>query len=279
MAGRVRTILWAALQKWAEHRSPTRSAAIAFYSLTSIAPLSVLIVWLGAVAWGRAAVREQVLESLTRSIGPEASALIESIVADAAVPGSEALLPTAIALFVFAFSATAVLSQLQGALRDIWDAPPLAKSEVVGFLRRKLVALLFIGAVALVLLLSMAGSVVVSAMAERLEDTLPLTVLTYTEPLVALVTLIAIFTVVFRVLPAAWVSWREAALGGAVTGLLHVAGQWPVGWYLGQSATGSAYGAAASLVVFMTWVYYSALVFLYGAEVTRALAPAGSEEP
>ena len=136
----------------------------------------------------------------------------------------------------------------------------------------------FIGAVGLVLLVSMAGSVVVSAMAERFAGMLPTPVLAYFEPLLALLTLIAVFMLVFRVLPAARVSWREAALGGVVTGILHAAGQWPVGWYLGRTAMESAYGAAASLVVFMTWVYYSALVFLYGAEVTRALAPAGRGE-
>jgi membrane protein len=275
-AGRV---LWQALDKWARHGSPTRSAAIAFYSLTSIAPLSVLLVWLGAAAWERATVREWVLGALTRSVGTDASALVESVVTDAALPTGRALLPTAIAVLIFLFSATAVLSQLQGALRDVWEAPPLATSEVVGFLQRKLVALFFIGAVALVLLLSMAGSIVVSATAERLEGTLPVAVLSVAEPLVALVTLVALFTVVFRVLPAARVSWREAALGGTVTGVLHVAGQWPVGWYLGREAVGSAYGAAASLVVFMTWVYYSALVFLYGAEVTHALAPTEPKEP
>jgi membrane protein len=279
MALRARSVLWRALAKWAEHRAPTRSAAIAFYSLTSIAPLSVLLVWLGAAAWERAPVREWVLEALTRSVGPEGSRLVESVVADATLPGGEAVLPSVIAMLVFLFSATAVLTQLQEALREIWEAPPLSKSEVAGFLRRKLVALLFIGAVGLVLLSVMTASVVVSAMTERFGGALPILIIAYAEPLFALVTLIAVFMAVFRVLPAARVSWREAALGSAVTGILHIAGQWPVGWYLGRTAVESAYGAAASLVVFMTWVYYSALVFLYGAEVTRALAPTEPREP
>jgi membrane protein len=88
------------------------------------------------------------------------------------------------------------------------------------------------------------------------------------------VTLIALFTVVLRILPDAEVEWSEAALGGMVTGLLHVAGQWVLGVYLGQAAIGSAFGTAASLVVFLSWVYYSAVVFLYGAEVSRALSVA-----
>jgi membrane protein len=277
-AGKVRSILWRSLGRWAEHRAPTRSAAIAFYSLTSIAPLSVLLVWIGAAAWERASFRAMVLGALTRSVGPEASRLVESIVTEATLPGGEALLPSAIAVLVFVFSATAVLSQVQGALRDIWEAPPLAESEVVGFLRRKLVALSFIGAVGFLLLLSMGARVAVSAMTERFQSTLPIPLLVDLEPLLSLITLIAVFMVVFRILPAVRVSWREAALGGAVTATLHVAGQWPVGWYLGGAALESAYGAAASLVVFMSWVYYSALVFLYGAEVTRALALAEPTE-
>ncbi len=266
-----RSLLWRALERWADHEAPARSAAIAFYSLTSLAPLSVLLVWLGAAAWGRASVRDRITDALTTSVGPEAAALVESVVTEATIPGGEALLSTGIAIVIFLFSATAVLSQLQAALRRVWGVAPREEGRVVGFLRRKLVALLFVGIVGLVLLASMTASVVVAALTHRLGGRLPIPVFAHADMVVAVATLVTVFTIVLRVLPAAPVPWREAALGGTVTAVLHFAGQWVVGIYLARAAIGSMYGAAASLVVLMTWVYYSSLVFLYGAEVTRAV--------
>lgn len=266
-----RSLLWRAVDKWVEHESLARSAAIAFYSLTSLAPLSVLLVWLGAAAWGRASVRDRIIDALTTSVGPEAAGLVESVITEAAIPGGEALLSSGIAILIFLFSATAVLSQLQAALRQVWEVEPREESQVIGFLRRKLIALLFIGIVGLVLLASMTASVLVAALTDRLGGTLPIPLFAHGDVVVSVITLVAVFTVVLRVLPAADVTWREAALGGAVTAVLHFAGQWIVGIYLARAAIGSIYGAAASLVILMTWVYYSSLVFLYGAEVTRAL--------
>lgn len=271
--GRWGSLLWHAAVKWADHRAPTRSAAIAFYSLTSLAPVSVLLVWIGAAAWERGSVRERLVEALNESVGVETASLVAAVMRDTTIPGGEALLPSVLAIIIFAFSATAVLTQLQGALRDIWETPPGRESQIVGFLRRKLIALLLIGAAGIVLLVSMAATAIVAGLTAPLEARLPLPLRGIGDVVVSTITLIALFTVVLRILPDADVTWRDAALGGAVTGLLHVVGQWLVGIYLGRTAIGSAYGAAASLVVFMTWIYYSSVVFLYGAEVTRALSP------
>jgi len=263
-------VLWKALEAWIDHGAPTRSAAIAFYSLTSLAPISLVFVWIGTNAWERGAVRGRVVDLLAESIGPEATALVEAVLDDASLPSGEATLPALISVVVFAFAATAVFAQLQAALRDIWGIPSDPTHRVSGFLRRRLIALLLVGALGIVLLLSMILTVVVAAAADRLPTGTPPALLWAANVGVSSVTLIALFTLVFRFLPDAHVQWRVAAVGGFVSAILHVAGQWVVGLYLGRSAVGSAYGAAAARVVLLTWIYYSPHVFLLGAELTKA---------
>jgi membrane protein len=239
-----------------------------------MAPVSVLMVWIGAIAWESGSVRQQIIERLTDSAGPGAAAVVESVLTDASIPGGDALLPTLIALAIFIFSATAVFGQLQGALRDVWEIPATPGHRVVGFLRRRLLALVLVSALALVLVVSMAVRVAMTALADSLPSSIPFPMVTIADVGVSALTLIVLFTLVFRILPDADVPWPEAALGGLVTGILFVVGQWVAGVYLGRTGIGSAYGAAGSLVVFLSWVYYSSLVFLFGAEVTRALSGA-----
>ena len=271
----IRRVLWTTLERWLDHGAPTRAAAIAFYTITSLAPLSVLLVWIGASAWERGAVRSRMLGWLSESVGPEATALVGMVLTDASLPSGDALVPTTIAALLFVFSATAVFSQLQGALRDVWGETSGSGGRVVGFLKHRLVALLLVGALGVALGLSMGLSVMVSSVAEALGTTTP-SLLLLGDLVVSTITLVVLFTLVFRILPAARVRWRQAWLGGVVTGVLHIAGQEVAGAYLRGAAVGSAWGAAGSLVVFLFWVYFSSLVFLYGAEVTHALSrPSG----
>ena len=169
-------------------------------------------------------------------------------------------------------SSTAVLGQLQDALRAVWDAPAATRGKLFGFLRQRGLGLLLVGVLGLVLFASMGVTVTMAALAELLPSDIPSPLLGVADFGVFAVTLIVLFTLVLRILPDADVPWREAALGGVVTGLLHLAGQSVVGLYLSAGGFGSAYGAAASLVVFLSWIYYSSLVFLLGAEVTRAVS-------
>ncbi len=271
-ANELRGLFTQAVKQWIAHEAPTRSAAIAFYSLTSLAPISVLMVWIGATAWERGSVRANVLRRLTESLGPEAASLVAAVLNDATLPGGDAVLPAIFGFVVFVLSATAVLGQLQDALRAVWEVPGGTTGQLSGFLRQRGLGLLLVGVLGVVLFASMSVTVTMAALAELLPSDIPTPLLGVADFGVFAVTLIVLFTLVLRILPDADVPWREAALGGVVTGLLHLAGQSVVGLYLSAGGFGSAYGAAASLVVFLSWIYYSSLVFLLGAEVTRALS-------
>jgi membrane protein len=264
-----------AVVRWSDHGAPTRSAAIAFYSITSMAPVSVLLVWVGAFVWEREAVRNQVVERLTTTLGPNSASLVEAALESASMPGGDALVPTALALAIFLFSATAVFGQVQGALREIWEVPASHERRVMGFLRRRLLALVLVSSLGLVLTISMAVRVVMSAVTELLPTAVPSRLYSVADVGISALFLILLFTLVFRILPDAQVRWGQATFGGVVTGLLFVLGQWVAGLYLGGAGIGSAYGAAGALIVFLFWVYYSSLVFLLGAEVTRTFSPEG----
>jgi len=275
MPGRGRatlSALWQVVVRWVDHGAPTRSAAIAFYSLTSMAPVSVLLVWIGAHVWERGAVRTQVMERLTETVGPNGASFVEAALDTASMPGEDALIPTLIAIVIFLFSATAVFGQVQGALRDVWEVPASSERRVVGFLRRRLLSLVVVSCLGIVLTISMAARVVMSAVTEVLPAAVQSPLGRVADVGVSALLLIVLLTLVFRILPDAQVRWREAALGGVITGLLFVLGQWVASLYLVRAGVESAYGAAGALIVFLLWVYYSSLVFLLGAEVTRVFS-------
>ena len=264
-------VLRSALDEWIARGAPTRSAAIAFYTLWSLAPVSILLVWAAGLVWEGDAVRARITEALTDALGADVASLVSVVLQDAASPGGGAFVAGLVALVTFGLSATAVFVQLRGALRDAWDLPPSPGHRAAGFFRGRLMALALVGLLAIVLAAAMGASVVVSALA-ALMPTRVSPFVRLAELGVSVATLIVLFTLVFRVLPDADVPWPQAGVGGLVTACLHVAGQWAVAYYLGRAGLGSAYGPAGSLVVFLSWVYYSSLVFLYGAHVTHELS-------
>ena len=269
---RTPSIVYSVVRDWIDHGAPTRSAAIAFYSITSLAPVSVLVVWVGARVWEQESLRQAVLTRFTEAAGPDATDLVRAVLEGATLPVGGALIPTLIAFAVFAFSATAAFSQLQSALRDVWEVPPETGRLVRGFLRRRLVALILVMLLGLTLGVLLAASVAVSTVLRAFPIGWSPELLVLVDVGVSGLTLITMFTVVFRVLPDARVPWREAAIAGVVTGVLHLVGQQALARYLGSAGIASVYGAAGSFVVFLLWVYYSSLVFLLGAEASRALS-------
>jgi membrane protein len=237
-----------------------------------MAPVSVLLVWIGAHVWEQEAVRTQVIERLTATVGASSTALVEAALESASMPGGDAVVPTLLAIGIFIFSATAVFGQVQGALGDIWDVPASPERRVVGFLRRRLLSLVLMSSLGIVLPISMAARVIMSTVTEALPLPLQSPLGRVGDVGVSALFLIVLFTLVFRILPEAPVRWRQAIFGGVLTGVLFVLGQWVAGLYLGRAGIGSAFGAAGALIVFLLWVYYSSLVFLLGAELTRAFS-------
>jgi membrane protein len=250
---------------WSEDYAPSMGAALAYYALFSIAPLLLIITGIAGFVFGRQAARGELFGQLSSLMGPDAASGIESLLAHASRPAS-GIVAMVIGAVTLVFGASTVFNELQSDLDRIWRSNAVQQlSGLWALLRTRLLAFAFIVLMALLLM----GSLVVSAVLSVLADSW----LAHVADAVLSALLLTVgFGVVFKVVPRVRIAWRDVWLGAAVTAALFVVGKFLIGLYLGRAAPASAFGAAGSLVVLMVWVYYSAQVFLLGAEFTRLYA-------
>ncbi len=252
-----------AFAAWSGDHAPSMGAALAYYALFSIAPLLLIVVGIAAFFFGQQAARGELFGVLAGLMGGDAARAVEGLLARASRPAS-GIIAMALGGVTLLFGASGVFSELQSDLDRIWRSPRSA-----GGLRE--VARTRILAFALILLMAflLVGSLAVSTAITVLADS-------WVAPAAdaaASVALLALgFALVYKFVPRVRIGWRDVGMGAAVTSVLFVAGKFLIGLYLGRAAPASAFGAAGSLVVLMVWVYYSAQVFLLGAEFTRLYA-------
>lgn len=247
-------------------------AAISYFTLFSLAPMLLVVIGVAGIAFGRDAVQGAVVAELTGLIGPEAAQGLETMLASASDVGS-GVLGTTIGVLTFLLIATGALGELQSDLNLIWKATPQVVG-IRGFLKTRVVSLALIIGVGLLLLVSLVLDAGLSAGRMYLETRFPdaLTFLALFNRALALLMSILLFGMIFKFLPAVPLSWGDVAIGAVVTGLLFTVGKSLIGLYLGQSGIASAYGAAASIITILLWIYYSSLILLFGAEFTKAFA-------
>lgn len=253
-----------ALLGFLEDNGFTLAGALAFYALLSVAPLLVLLViGVGQVS---PTTEQQIVAQTETLIGPEASRGVELIVRNARKQRVAASLSTGITLAVLLLSATTVFVQLQLALNSIFNVRP-KRGIVAGWLYKRFLSLLMVIVLGLVLIALFVTSSILSLIvrsgspAARLLDLL-----------ISLTVFILVFVIMFRVLPDVVISWKDTWVGGAISGILVVVGEYAISQYLRSSATVTVYGVAGSLVILLLWIYYSAMIFFYGAELTQAFA-------
>lgn len=263
----------------------TMAGAISYYAIFSLPPLLVLMLLLLGTVLDPREVAGYIQTQLTRLVGESGGAQIRTILEQARGPGGGSLLTTAWGLVALLFGATGAFAQLQIALNKAWEVQPdPEQGGVKRFFVKRLLSFGMILAVAFLLLVSLALSAALSAFGDVLAGRLAglsAPVLTLLNLALSLTVFTVLFAAMFKVLPDARVRWREAWLGAGMTTLLFVLGKFLIGFYLGRSDPGHAYGAAGSLAVTLLWIYYSSLILLFGAEFTQAWAEAygGRIEP
>lgn len=249
---------------WSEDRAPSMGAALAYYALFSLAPLLVIAIGIAGLAFGEQAARGEVFRSLAALVGADAAQAVEALVASARKPAT-GVLATIGGIVALLLGASGAFRELQDALDRIWRVPGTARGGWRTLLRTRLVAFAAVLGVAAVLFASLVVSALLSGFGEgplvRAADLAAGFVVTTT-----------LFTLVYKLLPSVRLEWRDVWVGAAITAALFTAGKFVVGLYLGRASVASAFGAAGSLVVVMVWVYYSAQIFLLGAEFTRLYA-------
>jgi membrane protein len=263
-----------ALNAWTEDYASSMGAALSYYTLFSITPLLVIVISVAGLFFGAEAVRGEVFAQLSGLVGDQGARAIEQTLERAGTQ-QEGAVAAVISFFVLVIGATTVLGELQNALDRIWRAPESAKSSGWRtFVRSRLLSVVLILGIAFVLMVSLVASAILSALGkwwgswfggwELLAHTLDL-VLSF-----GLTTVL--FAMIYKIVPRVRIRWHDVWVGAAVTALLFAIGKVLIGLYLGRTAVASAFGAAGSLVLFMVWVYYSAQIFLIGAEFTWVYA-------
>ena len=245
-------------------------AALAFYSAFSLAPLLIIVIAIAGAVFGIDAARHAVVEQFGALIGPIGARAVERLLSASSSFGS-GLLATSISGVTLLIGATTVLIELQNDLDRIWKAPARHQGGFVAVVRARLLSLGLVLCFGFLLLVSLVVATAIAAVARVWQ--LPDARFLYAIDFVISIGVFAVlFAMLFKWLPNVAIAWGEVWAGAATTAVLFNLGRLAIGFYLGQSTTASAYAAAGSVLVLLLWLYYSAQVFLFGAELTWAHA-------
>lgn len=266
---------------WVDDKASRLSAALAYYSIFSIAPLLVIAISIAGQVMGQEAVSGQLYEELRGHVGPAAADTLQSMIKSASRPGDSAW-AAVLGFGTLLLGASGVFGQLKDALNTIWNVEEEKYTGVGGFIRVKLLSFGMVLGIGFLLLVSLLASTAIAALNHRLEHLLPLPafVWVYLTFFISLGMVTSLFALIFKILPDTHVPWRSAWMGAAVSGVLFEIGKTGLGWYLGRESTASAYGAAGSIVLILMWTYYTSCILFFGAEFAQvhASADAGDEE-
>lgn len=274
-----RTLTWLkdALAAWWNDQAPSKGAALAYYSMFSIAPLLFILITIAGLFFGVEAVRGVVFAQVADLMGENGAEAIQEMLANVSGPragGWAAALSTAVLLF----GATTVFGQLQTALDTIWEVPEQAKPEKQNalwtFIKGRLLSFGLVLALAFLVVISLVLSAAMSALGKWWSPFFGdwARVAHAADFLVSFGMLVVVFAAIYKLMPRANIEWRDVWVGALVTAALFTVGKFLIGLYLGKGDVGSSFGAFGSLVIVMVWVYYSAQIFLLGAEFTWVYA-------
>jgi len=256
-----------------DDEGPRLAAALAYYSLLSLAPLIVLAVSAAGFLLDEEAARGSIARELASVVGPDAAVSIQTIVQHAKAPAS-GIIGSIFGIVVLLFGASGVFGELQSALNKVWEVAPKPGRGLLGIVKDRLFSFAMVTGVAFLLLVSMVLSAALAAIGHFFQNMLPggEAVWQVVNFAISLVAVTALFALLFKSVPDARVRWHDVWIGAFVTSLLFSLGKFLIGVYLGKSGISSTYGAAGSLVLLVVWVYYSASIMLVGAEFTQVYA-------
>ena len=249
------------------------AGALAFSTLFSMAPLLIVAISVAGIALGDEAVQGQVSAQLADFIGKDAAGVVQEAVRRSRIEVS-GIWPTVLGIAALIFGATTVFAQLRSSLNSMWEVRPQpARNDIVNFLMARLLSFGMVVTIGFLLLMSFLLSIAVAALVQFAKDLLPVpaVVVTIADKAVSLLIVTLLFGLIFRVLPDVHLSWKNVARSALITGVLFIIGQSLISLYLTRAGPASTYGAAGSLVIVLMWVYYSSIILLLGAAITRVL--------
>ena len=259
--------------KWNADDCLTLGAALAYYTVFSLAPVLVIAIAVAGAVFGQEAAQGEIVSQIRGLVGEEGATAIQSLI-ESAGRQSAGGRATFIGLLVLLFGSTSAFSQLQSALNKIWEVPPQARTGIWEVIRARFLSFAAVLGTGFLLSVSLVLSAAVAAFGRYGWGWVPAIapMLELADFLGSMLVHTLLFAMIFKLLPDAAIRWREVWLGAGVTAGLFFVGKLAIGLYLGTSEVGAAYGAAGWVILILAWVYYSAQIVLFGAEFTRAYA-------
>ncbi|MBD2312120.1 YihY/virulence factor BrkB family protein [Desertifilum sp. FACHB-1129] len=272
-----RQAIWNLLKEtfaqWQEDKIPLLAAALAYYTVFSLAPLLIIAIAIAGFVLGQDTVQTQLVEQLQDLIGREGAQAIRTMIDNAYEPTSN-LIAAIIGAITLLFGATTVFAQLKEALNIIWKVTPQPGRPVRGFVKARLLSFTLVLGLGFLLLVSLLASAILAGISRWLEGllTTPPWVWQLIDLGLSFSVITLLFALIYKLLPDAKIAWTDVGVGAAITSVLFTIGKFLIGLYLGNSGIASAYGAAGSFVVILIWIFYSAQLLLTGAEFTQVWA-------
>ena len=262
-----------AFQEWQQDKASLLAAALAYYTVFSITPLLVIAIAIAGAVFGQEAARGEILEQINGLVGEQGAQAIETALSNANQPqlGSVASIISVVILLI---GASGVFAQLQQALNTVWNVQAKPDRGIWEFVRKRLLSFGMVLVIGFLLLVSLILSAILSGISKLEISLLPgLTPLWQVLNFGISFGFIALlFALIYKYLPDVKIRWKDVWVGAIITALLFTFGKFLIGLYLGRGSLGSTYGAAGSLIVFLAWVFYSAQILLFGAELTQVYA-------
>ena len=269
------TLLKQTFNEWLQDKAPQLGAALAYYTVFSLAPLILVLLSIVGVLFRKdpAGAWDKITQQMSYFLDSSALQMVQNIAEKASQPGKSTI-ATIIGVALALFGASGVFGQLQDALNTIWGVKAKPGASVWGFLRSRFLSFAMIGGVCFLLLVSLTLESLLKGFSHYVQSALPggIVIALTVYLIFDLAIVIVLFAMIFKFLPDVKIQWRDVWIGAVMTAILFGIGKWLLGFYLGSGAAGSAYGAASSLITLLLWVYYSSQILLFGAEFTQVYA-------
>jgi membrane protein len=268
------SLLKATAFEWLDDQAPTLGAALAYYTVFSLAPLLIISIALAGLVFGAEAAQGQIFDQLRGLLGDASGKAMQEIVQSASAEPKTGVVATVIGFVTLLFGASGVFGQLQASLNIIWGVQPKPGRGILGILRDRSLSFGFILVVGFLLLVSLLLTAGIAFVGKQFGAMVPgmEALIQILNSILSLAVITLLFGMMFKILPDANIAWRDVWIGAFITALLFTLGKFALGFYLGRSGVASSYGAAGSLIVLLLWVYYSSQVVFFGAEFTQVYA-------
>lgn len=256
-----------------KHKVPKLGASLAFYTIFSIGPMMLVIIFFSNLFWGRDAIEGTIYNKISGVVGEGAALQIQEIIKNASISGNNFM--AVVGFITLIIAATTAFSEMQDSINMIWNLRVKSDSGFLQTLKNRLLSFSMVAGLGFLLLVSLIINGLLDGFMNKLQEMFPhvtVVVVYVVNILVTLLVVSTLFAIIFKVLPDAKIEWKDVAAGALFTAILFMIGKFCISFYIKSSDMGSTYGSAGSLVVLFLWVYYSSIILYYGAEFTKAYA-------